>query len=87
MNFRNHGRARQEYSDLLEESGVDTIVELAKRIPDNLHAKMHEVNEKKTCQQVSISQRYETLDWASEKTQQSRWILITFQHFRANRDY
>jgi predicted flap endonuclease-1-like 5' DNA nuclease len=36
-----------EYSDLLEESGVDTIVELSKRIPDNLHAKMLEVNEKK----------------------------------------
>jgi predicted flap endonuclease-1-like 5' DNA nuclease len=34
----------QEYSDLLEEAGVDTVVELAKRIPENLHAKMLEVN-------------------------------------------
>jgi predicted flap endonuclease-1-like 5' DNA nuclease len=34
----------QEYSDLLEESGVDTVVELAKRVPENLHAKMAEVN-------------------------------------------
>ena len=34
----------QEYSDLLEESGVDTVVELAKRVPENLHAKMVEVN-------------------------------------------
>ena len=37
----------QEYSDLLEEAGVDTIVELAKRAPENLHAKILEVNEKK----------------------------------------
>lgn len=37
----------QEYSDLLEEAGVDTIVELAKRVPENLHAKMLEANEKK----------------------------------------
>ncbi len=36
-----------EYSDLLEEAGVDTIVELAKRVPENLHSKMLEVNEKK----------------------------------------
>ncbi len=37
----------QEYSDLLEEAGVDTIAELAKRVPENLHAKILEVNEKK----------------------------------------
>jgi len=37
----------EEYSDLLEEAGVDTVVELAKRVPENLHAKMLEVNEQK----------------------------------------
>src|SRR5690554_2613344 len=36
----------EEYSDLLEETGVDTVVELAKRVPENLHAKMAEVNAK-----------------------------------------
>lgn len=36
-----------EYSELLEASGVDTIKELRKRKPDNLHAKMLEVNSKK----------------------------------------
>ena len=36
-----------EYADLLEEAEVDTIVELAKRVPENLHAKMLEVNVKK----------------------------------------
>ncbi len=36
-----------EYSDLLEEAGVDTVVELANRVPDNLLAKMVEVNKAK----------------------------------------
>jgi predicted flap endonuclease-1-like 5' DNA nuclease len=36
-----------EYSDLLEASGVDTVKELAMRRPDNLQAKMAEVNEAK----------------------------------------
>ena len=38
----------QEYSYLLEEAGVDTVVELAKRVPENLHEKMREVNEAKS---------------------------------------
>ena len=36
-----------EYSDLLEAAGVDTVKELATRRPDNLHAKLLEVNEAK----------------------------------------
>jgi predicted flap endonuclease-1-like 5' DNA nuclease len=36
-----------EYADLLEASGVDTVVELANRKPENLLAKMTEVNEAK----------------------------------------
>ncbi len=34
----------EEYSDLLEEAGVDTIPELAQRNADNLYAKLGEVN-------------------------------------------
>ena len=34
----------EEYSDLLEASGVDTVKELRARKPGNLHAKMLEVN-------------------------------------------
>ena len=34
----------EEYSDLLEEAGVDTVVELAQRVPQNLFNKMTEVN-------------------------------------------
>ncbi len=33
-----------EYSDLLEEAGVDTVVELSKRDPEHLHGKMIEIN-------------------------------------------
>ncbi len=36
-----------EYSDLLETAGVDTVVELGNRKPENLLAKMTEVNEAK----------------------------------------
>lgn len=34
----------EEFSDLLEQAGVDTVKELSKRKPANLHAKMLEVN-------------------------------------------
>ena len=35
------------FSDLLEQAGVDTVKELANRNPDNLHAKLVEVNAEK----------------------------------------
>ena len=35
----------EEYSDLLEAAGVDTVVELAQRVPANLYAKLVEVNQ------------------------------------------
>jgi predicted flap endonuclease-1-like 5' DNA nuclease len=37
----------EEYSELLEASGVDTVPELAQRNPANLHAKMVEINQEK----------------------------------------
>ncbi len=37
----------EEYADLLEASGVDTVPELARRNADNLYAKMQEVNAEK----------------------------------------
>lgn len=37
----------QEYAELLEVAGVDTVPELATRKPENLTAKMEEVNEAK----------------------------------------
>jgi predicted flap endonuclease-1-like 5' DNA nuclease len=44
--YRIKGVARQ-YSDLLEKAGVDTVVELSKRVAGNLYAKMVEVNNAK----------------------------------------
>lgn len=35
----------EEYSELLEAAGVDTVKELKHRVPENLTAKMAEVNE------------------------------------------
>jgi len=37
----------EEYSDLLEEAGVDTVVELAQRNAENLYTAIKEVNERK----------------------------------------
>lgn len=37
----------EEYSDLLEAAGVDTVVELARRNPDNLYERLVQVNEEK----------------------------------------
>jgi predicted flap endonuclease-1-like 5' DNA nuclease len=44
--YRINGVAKQ-YSDLLEEAGVDTVAELAQRNPYNLFNKMLEVNKEK----------------------------------------
>ncbi|NLX81939.1 MAG: DUF4332 domain-containing protein [Proteiniphilum sp.] len=38
----------QEYAELLEAAGVDTVPELAQRNAENLTAKMEEVNEEKS---------------------------------------
>jgi predicted flap endonuclease-1-like 5' DNA nuclease len=37
----------EEYSDLLEEAGVDTVIELAQRNPSNLYEKIVDVNHEK----------------------------------------
>jgi len=44
--FRIKGVGSQ-YSDLLEEAGVDTVAELAKRVGEKLYAKMGDVNKAK----------------------------------------
>ena len=36
-----------QYADLLEEAGVDTVVELAQRNPDSLHLKLQAINQEK----------------------------------------
>jgi predicted flap endonuclease-1-like 5' DNA nuclease len=53
----------EEYSNLLEAGGVDTVVELAGRNPENLFHKLHEVNAAK-----NLVRRLPAL------SQVSRWI-------------
>ena len=55
----------EEYSDLLEEAGVDTIPELAQRNPANLFAKLVEVNDIKHLVRQLPSQR-QVADWVGQ---------------------
>lgn len=55
----------EEYSDLLEEAGVDTVVELAQRVPANLYNKMTEVNMQKKLVRRLPSER-QVADWVAQ---------------------
>jgi predicted flap endonuclease-1-like 5' DNA nuclease len=55
----------QEYSDLLEEAGVDTVPELAQRNAANLHAKLVEVNGMKKLVRQLPSEKQVT-DWVKQ---------------------
>jgi predicted flap endonuclease-1-like 5' DNA nuclease len=57
----------EEYSDLLEEAGVDTVAELATRNADNLHAKILEVNKEK-----KLVRRPPTLDEITDWIKQAK---------------
>ena len=55
----------EEYSDLLEEAGVDTVPELAQRNPENLHAKLGEVNaEKRLVRRLPAASQ--VADWVAQ---------------------
>ncbi len=62
-----------EYAELLECSGVDTVPELAQRKPENLHAKMTEVNEAK-----KLTRKLPTLkgvtDWVAQAKELGRKV-------------
>lgn len=55
----------EEYSDLLEEAGEDTVVELAQRKPDNLYEKMAEVSMAKKLVRRLPSPKQVT-DWVAQ---------------------
>jgi predicted flap endonuclease-1-like 5' DNA nuclease len=63
----------QEYSDLLEETGVDTVVELSKRVPANLFKKMLEVNEAKKLVRRSPSEKM-VADWVAQAKELPRVV-------------
>ncbi|WP_294343447.1 DUF4332 domain-containing protein [Prosthecochloris sp.] len=62
-----------EYSDLLEEAGVDTVPELAQRNAANLHVKMVEVNESKNLVR-KIPTEKQVSDWVSQAKELPRVI-------------
>ncbi len=55
----------EEYSDLLEAAGVDTVKELKHRKAENLHAKMEEVNAEKKLVRQTPSLKSVT-DWIEQ---------------------
>jgi predicted flap endonuclease-1-like 5' DNA nuclease len=62
-----------EYADLLEESGVDTVVELGKRVPANLFKKMEEVNAtKKLVRKLPVESQ--VLDWVEQAKKLERVV-------------
>lgn len=63
----------EEYSDLLEESGVDTVPELAQRNAANLHAKMIEVNAAKKLVRRLPTQS-QVADWVDQAKKLPRVI-------------
>jgi len=64
----------EEYSDLLEEAGVDTVVELAQRNPENLYMKIIETNDKKKLVRRPPSQKM-VEDWIMQAKDLPRGIF------------
>ena len=63
----------EEYADLLEEAGVDTVVELAQRNPANLLEKMTEVNgQKNLVRRLPVLSQVES--WVAQAKQLPRVI-------------
>ncbi|NPA89838.1 MAG: DUF4332 domain-containing protein [Chloroflexi bacterium] len=63
----------EEFSDLLEAAGVDTVVELARRNADNLYQKLVEVNaEKKLVRRLPT--RKQVQDWIEQAKELPRVI-------------
>ena len=63
----------EEYADLLEAAGVDTVPELAQRNAANLHAKMVEVNEAKSLVRKTPSAN-QVADWVAQAKELPRVI-------------
>jgi len=56
-----------EYADLLEAAGVDTVMELARRNPESLYAKLVEVNQAK-----NLVRRVPSLDQVRDWIEQAK---------------
>jgi len=62
-----------EYADLLEAAGVDTVPELAKRVPANLAKKMEEVNTAKKLTR-KLPTATQVADWVEQAKKLPRAI-------------
>lgn len=63
-----------EYADLLESAGVDTVPELAQRVPENLLKKMEEVNAaKKLVRKLPVLSQ--VTDWVEQAKKLPRVIV------------
>jgi predicted flap endonuclease-1-like 5' DNA nuclease len=62
-----------EFSDLLEEAGVDTVVELAQRNADNLYQKLNEVNATKAIVR-RLPSANQVRDWIDQAKQLPRKV-------------
>ena len=63
----------EEYSDLLERAGVDTVPELAQRNSEHLHARIREVNEAKPLVR-RLPSRVEVKRWVAQAKKLRRAI-------------
>ena len=63
----------EEYSDLLEAAGVDTVPELAQRNPENLHQKLGAVNQEKELVRQLPTQA-QVSDWIAQAKRLPRVI-------------
>ncbi|GAB3275898.1 hypothetical protein GCM10027347_49440 [Larkinella harenae] len=63
------------YSDLLEEAGVDTVRELSRRSPENLHAKINEINQVRL-----LTQRPPTLDQITDFINQAKSLPVGLEY-------
>jgi predicted flap endonuclease-1-like 5' DNA nuclease len=64
---------REQYADLLEEAGVDTVPELAQRKPENLYAKLVAINgAKKLVRQLPTQAN--VADWIAQAKKLPRVI-------------
>ena len=61
----------EEYADLLEAAGVDTVPELAQRNAENLHKKLAEVNEAKNLVR-RVPTQGEVSEWVGQAKQLPR---------------
>ncbi len=69
-----------QYSDLLEAAGVDTVKELAQRRPDNLAAKMKEVNDKAVAKGSSIVRRPPSMSEVEKWVAQAKKMKAAVSH-------